>query len=623
MKKKIIAFVFAILVGMAAMLQTGCGGAEPGSAADPKTEISNIKSALLKSKLPWDKEKRIHLLRSAYEASAELDSRWPDDSGINAFLTKNREKLAGIPEKVCAKSVEVADLDSFKWAIAHSVQPDTGYAALLKYWDLGPEWREHFAESHPESALPVFMYRALQTNQADFFNAHAEAFKQSGSALCAPIDPADFNARLVRFLGGQLKIAITEKNAERVDFLLDYMPPQNSGIPMDMETKLTMLQLGDFIFYELKDEALACKLVSLRYTPRKIDLAKSGFGEDFMEVLTADKAQAFKILQLDQWHGALSKPETLFLLSLQPEIMKKVDMRYLDETIALCLENKKNDLATRLISFRDETVPLKEAEYKALLGTAIQSGDPALFNFVLGLRKDMDLYKIDLIQLAGNYDLFVKHAPDILDHIAKMENDTEKGAAAALEEMRRVLASANHEAAMYLLKKYDLDKRLKTTASGRTLLMDLCEAGNLPAAKYLIEVKRADVNAITRHSENETTLFGRSDAMEGKLSAIHFAARSGNAELIKYLASKGADINAKTYYGATPLMYAVSSGHLEAAKALIALHANVNAIMDSGLRDEAMPEPGTFDQLASAYRRAETNRNTEMLDLLKKAGARP
>jgi ankyrin repeat protein len=84
-------------------------------------------------------------------------------------------------------------------------------------------------------------------------------------------------------------------------------------------------------------------------------------------------------------------------------------------------------------------------------------------------------------------------------------------------------------------------------------------------ARALIEAK-ADVNA---------------HGFVGGFTALHGAARLGEAEMIRLLLEHKADVNAvgssQRFAGVTPLHWAVKGGHLEAAAALIKAGADVNA----------------------------------------------
>ena len=62
-----------------------------------------------------------------------------------------------------------------------------------------------------------------------------------------------------------------------------------------------------------------------------------------------------------------------------------------------------------------------------------------------------------------------------------------------------------------------------------------------------------------------------------EIDALMFAARySQSNEIIKLLLNRNADVNAKTHWGETALMFAVDKGHIENVKLLLNLNANVN-----------------------------------------------
>lgn len=114
---------------------------------------------------------------------------------------------------------------------------------------------------------------------------------------------------------------------------------------------------------------------------------------------------------------------------------------------------------------------------------------------------------------------------------------------------------------------------------GETPLMAVARSGNVDAAKRLLDA-RADVNA------SETW---------GGQSALMWAAARGQAEMVRLLASRGADVNARSVIrqwerkvineprpkdlnkgGFTPLLYAAREGCVECARHLIAAGADPN-----------------------------------------------
>jgi ankyrin repeat protein len=85
------------------------------------------------------------------------------------------------------------------------------------------------------------------------------------------------------------------------------------------------------------------------------------------------------------------------------------------------------------------------------------------------------------------------------------------------------------------------------------------------------------------------------------------AAGTGNCDIIKHLADKGANINAKDHESTTPIFFACMYGHADAVRLLIELGADVNA-QAAGLGRTPMSL-------------AETNGHTEIVQILKDAGA--
>jgi ankyrin repeat protein len=188
--------------------------------------------------------------------------------------------------------------------------------------------------------------------------------------------------------------------------------------------------------------------------------------------------------------------------------------------------------------------------------------------------------------------------------------------------IKQAFGCANEDAGLWMVYKYDLSEAWVKATDGQTLLMDVCQAGNLKAARYLIEKGREDLHAKTGYSELQISIFGNNRPTEGKLSPIFFAAKSGNAELIRYLASKGAMVNARSNYGTTPLMHAVTAQHVNAVKMLIALKANVHAQMYNNLSARDMVDMGAIEEISTALSRARKTGNEEIIEILIKAGAR-
>lgn len=79
-------------------------------------------------------------------------------------------------------------------------------------------------------------------------------------------------------------------------------------------------------------------------------------------------------------------------------------------------------------------------------------------------------------------------------------------------------------------------------------------------------------NAIFLGTAISLAILAADDAGEQLLAAT----RKGDIAAMKTLLDQGADVNAKTRYGSTPLFFACDRGHLDAAKLLIDRGANLN-----------------------------------------------
>ncbi len=620
---KITTWIIAIFLMALPVFPTGCsGGNKPGT--DAKTDMAHIKSNLKKAQRTRNPKTRINLLRSAYDNAEQLTARWPDSEKVPVFLKKYGEQLGCAPGQVYELSMQERDMESFKWAFARSSKDYTQHSELLKVWQMGKQWRDYFVSKYPEETLSIFMNEAVNAYSIRFFNQYIGDFKASGYRLEFPLEKTEFNARFCRFFAEMIKTAMQKEDMERIGFLLDHMPTYGSVIYIDLKTEETMKTLGEYVCHELKDEAMACKLVGLGYDMNRIDFSKTGFGTDFVKALEANPEYALAhVLKLNEWHGALSEEETVLLLTLPDPLLRSVHKLHIAEAIGTSIKNANNEDALRLIKLREEIQPLTSHDYDQLLGWSLEYRNRSIFDYVKTKCTEIDIYQLDLVQLAENRNLFRLYAPEILKRIYRTMDKKPRNDGTTFGRIHDLLVSNNPEAVLYLVKNHDFGDTWTETTEGRTLLMDVCEGGNLEAAKYLIENKGADVHAQTGYIEVRTSLFGRAKSKEGNLSPIFFAAKSGNSELIEYLASKRANVNARSGFRATPLMYAVSNNHLEATKTLISLGANVNAVMDGNLTPTDLAELGVYTEISTAYRRARKNGNKEILDVLKKAGARP
>lgn len=108
-----------------------------------------------------------------------------------------------------------------------------------------------------------------------------------------------------------------------------------------------------------------------------------------------------------------------------------------------------------------------------------------------------------------------------------------------------------------------------------TLLMTEVENERLNSVRALVEVGKVNVDETGVNQDGENV----------QSTALHIAADNDLPEMIRYLQSVGADLEAKDIDGRTPLMVAFSQGNTEAAKALIELGASLEGNESESLAD--------------------------------------
>jgi uncharacterized protein len=177
-----------------------------------------------------------------------------------------------------------------------------------------------------------------------------------------------------------------------------------------------------------------------------------------------------------------------------------------------------------------------------------------------------------------------------------------------------------------LLLERGADVKARASDDGQTALHNAAARGFDDVVQVLIAAG-ADVNArdTRQNTALSTAVFQGNVEMAGILikakadlkaslygmTPLMMAASTGNAEMIRFLAEAGADVNFSPtgeYGGRTALLSAVSAGQAEAVKALIALKANVNFRTKDG---------------ETPLKAAQEAKHEEIVGLLKAAGARP
>jgi ankyrin repeat protein len=179
------------------------------------------------------------------------------------------------------------------------------------------------------------------------------------------------------------------------------------------------------------------------------------------------------------------------------------------------------------------------------------------------------------------------------------------------------------EGEIRMFKKLVIASSLVLILSFLTFAQDSNEAffaaarkGDVAAVKAFLD-KGIDVNAKTHYGA----------------TALAYACDKGHTELVKLLLERGADPNVRdTFYNATPMSWAAPKGYTEIVKSLIEKGAKEKGdALDVGVEKGSVElvklvlDKGDVpaSTLTKALSKAEAAKQAEIVDLLKKAGAKP
>jgi hypothetical protein len=147
-------------------------------------------------------------------------------------------------------------------------------------------------------------------------------------------------------------------------------------------------------------------------------------------------------------------------------------------------------------------------------------------------------------------------------------------------------------------------------------LLAAARKGDIAAVRALLD-KGVDINSKTRYGA----------------TALSYACDRGYLEVVTLLIERGADVNVKdTFYGATPIDWAAQNGHPDVARLLLDKGAKgVDSVLMTGIGSSnvalvkvALDKGGISSAtLTTALSSATRQKQTEIIDMLKKAGAQP
>jgi ankyrin repeat protein len=230
---------------------------------------------------------------------------------------------------------------------------------------------------------------------------------------------------------------------------------------------------------------------------------------------------------------------------------------------------KNVDRAAALALTRDAAeVRATEADGTTALHWAVRQNDVELVERMLRTGADVNAanrYGVTPLRLAavnGDAQLLER----LLDAGGDVESPNKDG-----ETLLMTVARGGHVEAARLLLERGADVEARELWHGQTALMWAAAQGHPPMLRELLE-HGADVNARSNEEqwERQVTSEPREKWLPpGGLTALLFAARENCLACLPVLIEAGADVNATTPDGISPIVIALINGHFDVAGALV------------------------------------------------------
>ena len=133
---------------------------------------------------------------------------------------------------------------------------------------------------------------------------------------------------------------------------------------------------------------------------------------------------------------------------------------------------------------------------------------------------------------------------------------------------------------MYICPQQNaITKRCYIFAGILALLVTSCSNPKADVKKVLDASRVGDLQAVRSEVDKDSTFPGELNQIGPQLplTPMHVAAFEGHADVLRYLVSKGVQVDLRDANGATALMQASAGGQSESVKALLACGADPNA----------------------------------------------